>query len=109
MKRTNLPYLPDDLRKPSSRPQSGANEILNTAETTKETTRGRAHFFKVNGKSVAYFIGTDGKITKDEFQSEFNKLGYEYDFQTHTATKKRWRAKVGEYYWGLTEDIEPIE
>lgn len=49
------------------------------------------------------------KITSEELQSEFNKLGYEYDFQTHTATKKRWRAKRGKYYWGITEDIEPVE
>lgn len=49
------------------------------------------------------------KITPEELQSAFNKLGYEYDFQTHTATKKRWRAKLGKYYWGITEDIEPIE
>ena len=26
-----------------------------------------------------------------------------------TATKKRWRAELGKYYWGITEDIEPIE
>ena len=26
-----------------------------------------------------------------------------------TAHKKRWRAKLGKYYWGITEDIEPIE
>ena len=49
------------------------------------------------------------KITPEELQSAFNKLGYEYDFQTHTATKRRWRAKLGKYYWGITEDIEPIE
>ena len=26
-----------------------------------------------------------------------------------TAHKKRWRAELGKYYWGITEDIEPIE
>ena len=27
-----------------------------------------------------------------------------------TAHKRRWRAKLGKYYWGrITEDIEPIE
>lgn len=39
------------------------------------------------------------KITPEEFQSEFDKLGYVYDFETHTAHKKRWRAeRAGEYY-----------
>jgi hypothetical protein len=85
MKRTNLPYLPDDLRKPSSRPQSGANEILNTAETTKETTRGRAHFFKVNGKSVAYFIGTDGKITKDELTQKQIRVIHNFFARNHVT------------------------
>ena len=48
------------------------------------------------------------KITPKELQSEFNKLGYEYDFKTHTANKKRWRAKLGEYYWGIAAAIEPV-
>ena len=26
-----------------------------------------------------------------------------------TAHKRRWRAELGKYYWGITEDIEPIE
>ena len=40
------------------------------------------------------------KITPEEFQAEFEKLGYVYDFETHTASKKRWRAgKFGKYYF----------
>lgn len=31
------------------------------------------------------------KITPDELQAEFNKLGYEYNFETHTAKKLRWK------------------
>jgi hypothetical protein len=39
------------------------------------------------------------KITPEEFQAEFEKLGYVYDFETHTAHEKRWRAeRFGEYY-----------
>jgi hypothetical protein len=49
------------------------------------------------------------KISKEELQSEFNKLGYEYDFKTHTANKKRWRAKLGEYYFGIAEAIELVK
>ena len=42
------------------------------------------------------------KITPEEFQAEFEKLGYVYDFETHTASKKRWRAEEGGscYYVG---------
>ena len=40
------------------------------------------------------------KLTPEEFQAEFDKLGYVYDFETHTAHKKRWRAEEdGEYYF----------
>ena len=39
------------------------------------------------------------KITPEEFQAEFEKLGYVYDFETHTASKKRWRAEEGDYYF----------
>lgn len=40
------------------------------------------------------------KITPEELQAEFDKLGYVYDFETHTASKKRWRANKGcEYYF----------
>ena len=36
------------------------------------------------------------KITPEELQAEFNKLGYEYDFETHTA--KVWKPKNDEAY-----------
>ena len=39
------------------------------------------------------------KITPAEFQAEFEKLGYVYDFETHTANKKRWRAEKGDCYF----------
>ena len=40
------------------------------------------------------------KITPEEFKTEFNKLGYEYDFETHTA--KVWKPKNGEMYCCVT-------
>ena len=44
--------------------------------------------------------GSFHKITPEELQAEFEKLGYVYDFETHTASKKRWRAeKFGRYYF----------
>ena len=44
--------------------------------------------------------GSFHKITPEEFQAEFEKLGYVYDFETHTASRKRWRANKGcEYYF----------
>ena len=60
----------------------------------------------VNNPVLSYGINAYNdltKITSEELQSEFNKLGYEYDFQTHTATKRRWRAKLGEPYWIFTD------
>lgn len=46
------------------------------------------------------------KITPEEFQAEFEKLGYVYDFKTHTAHKKQWRAKDGEDYYFVTGIFE---
>lgn len=47
------------------------------------------------------------KIDKEYLQSEFQKLGYEYDFETHTAKKIRWKPEVGEKYWvvGASGDV----
>ena len=49
------------------------------------------------------------KITREELQSAYNKLGYEYDFQTNTAHKRRWRAKLGEPYWIFTEFLSVLK
>ena len=39
------------------------------------------------------------KLTPEEFQAEFDKLGYVYDFETHTAKKKRKRVDKGSMYY----------
>lgn len=58
-----------------------------------------------NGKlekkdDVGHCIDSDyTKLTREEFQTEFDNLGYVYDFETHTAHKKRWKAKNGEKYY----------
>ena len=62
-------------------------------------------------KEKMYMIVDQGsfhQLTPEEFQAEFEKLGYVYDFETHTAHKKRWRAKLKRdyYYVGSTFDIE---
>ena len=46
------------------------------------------------------------KITPEEFQAEFEKLGYVYDFETHTAHRKRWRAEDGEDYFFVSGAFE---
>ena len=46
------------------------------------------------------------KITPEEFQAEFEKLGYVYDFETHTAHKKRWRANRGCEYFFFSSLLE---
>lgn len=58
---------------------------------------------------VGHCIGSAyTKLTPEEFQAEFEKLGYVYDFETHTAHKKRWRAESdGTYYLiGSTFDVD---
>ena len=53
--------------------------------------------FEEYGKYFTY--DSVEKITPEEFQAEFEKLGYVYNFETHTAHEKRWRAeRFGEYY-----------
>lgn len=46
------------------------------------------------------------KITPEELQAEFNKLGYEYDFDTHTAKKMEWKPKVGDEVWYIENATE---
>lgn len=62
-----------------------------------------------NGKIVTTETGdrvdlSDGKfenkqITPEQLQAKFNAIGYEYDFETHTASKIRWKPKVEEEYF----------
>lgn len=51
------------------------------------------------GYSESY---TFTKITPEELQAEFNKRGYEYDFESHTAKKLVWKPKMGEDYKWVT-------
>lgn len=44
------------------------------------------------------------QITTEELQAEFNKLGYEYDFETHTAKKLRFKPEYGEIYYTVLND-----
>jgi len=41
------------------------------------------------------------KITPEQFQAEFEKLGYIYDFKTNTASKKRWTPKKWDDYFSF--------
>lgn len=47
------------------------------------------------------------KLTPEEFQAEFEKLGYVYDFETHTAIKKRKRVAFGEFYYCADSIFKP--
>src|SRR5690606_25987851 len=60
--------------------------------------------FEEYGKYFTY--DSIEKLTPEEFQSEFEKLGYVYDFETHTAHKKRWRAEKGCWYYFLSDRME---
>ena len=46
------------------------------------------------------------KITPEEFQAEFEKWGYVYNFETHTARKKRKRVKKSGVYFFSTENFK---
>lgn len=48
---------------------------------------------------IVYTFKSIEKLTPEEFQAEFEKLGYVYDFETHTAKKKRKRVAVGGMYY----------
>lgn len=54
------------------------------------------------------FYDSIEKITPEEFQSEFDKLGYVYDFETHTAHKKRWRAEAGDCYFYIDFEYDVL-
>jgi len=73
----------------------------------------RFYVFFESGKICDKFFGswrigivacTETKITPKELQAEFNKTGYEYDFETNTARKLRWKPKEGEKYYLMYAD-----
>ena len=49
------------------------------------------------------------KITREELQAEFNKIGYQYDFETHMASKIRWEPKFREKYYYVDYKFDIIE
>lgn len=56
-----------------------------------------------NACTSFFHSNTFTKTTPDELQAEFKKLGYEYDFETNTAVKIRWRAKLNEEYFYIDD------
>lgn len=54
---------------------------------------------KYYNKWICCSSGSFEQLTPEEFQAEFEKLGYVYDFETHTAHKKRKRVEVGGRYF----------
>lgn len=60
--------------------------------------------FEEHGEYFTY--SSIEKITPEEFQAEFEKLGYVYVFETHTAHKKRWRAARGVNYYYVDSEFE---
>lgn len=45
------------------------------------------------------------KITPEQFQSEFEKLGYIYDFETNTASKLDWVPTQDDYFYWIETTI----
>lgn len=56
-----------------------------------------------------HYNNTFIELSKKEFQSKFNAIGYEYNFETHTADKMRWKPKYGEHYLLVNPAIEIVE
>lgn len=42
------------------------------------------------------------KISTKEYQAKFNKFGYEYDFETHTAKPIEWKPKKGDDMYSIS-------
>lgn len=60
---------------------------------------GKNYFFKNDIWFLNVNDCSETKITPEDLQSEFNKLGYEYDFETHEAKKLRWKPTLNSEYW----------
>lgn len=56
-----------------------------TTESSRETSRGRVRLFKINDKPVAYFIGTEGKITKDPLTKDQLTLIHNFFARSHVT------------------------
>jgi len=44
-------------------------------------------------------------ITKDQFQSELNALGFEYNFENDTISDLKWKPKEGELYYYIMDCV----
>jgi hypothetical protein len=64
-------------------PSDGNYSKNGTTESSKETSRGRVRLFKINDKPVAYFIGTEGKMTKDDLTKDQVKLIQNFFAKSH--------------------------
>jgi hypothetical protein len=56
-----------------------------TSESAKDSSRGRIRIFKVNEKPVAYFIGLEGKITKDALTKDEIRLIHLFFARNHVT------------------------
>ena len=76
---------------------SSLYQNTSTSESAKDSPRGRVRIFKVNEKAVAYFIGEEGKITKDPLTSDAIRLIHLFFARNHvTYTGKIPQADIEE-------------
>ncbi len=79
---TNVP--PDSLFRNNS-----------TTESAKDSPKGRVRIFKVNDKTVAYFIGQEGKMTKDPLTQSEVRLIHNFFARNHvTYTGKIFQSEL---------------
>lgn len=93
--------------------------VFECTEKNLESVNSRTYIYQPKQKvfidddsELGWELNGDGnvftKITRKELQFEFNKLGYEYDFTTHTARQVEWNPKIGEQYYILVGSERPV-
>lgn len=73
--------------------------------------KSRIIFGKVKSES-SWHIGNNStfkQITPEQLQTKFKELGYEYNFDTHTARKLKWRPKKGEDYLFISTIFDVLQ
>ena len=84
-------------------------DMFNRIITYKAIKNGKL----LDSDSIQWILNVRGcketKITSEELQAEFNKIGYQYDFETHTASKLKWKPQYKGAYYYVNDNCDIIE
>lgn len=86
--------------------------VFECTEKDQESVNSRTYIYQPKQKvfidddsEFGWGLNRDGnvftKITPEDLQSEFNRLGYMYDFAAHTAKLIEWKPKAGDSIWSI--------